>query len=167
MTTPVLSAEMIAMVHGGVSTIVSSCDAALKPSIMRAMASTITADGRQVTVYLARKQSRQLLQDIAASGRLAVVFSQPSSNRTLQLKTRQARSRNATAADQAIVQRYLAAMEWELTQIDIAPAFTRVMLAHDMDDLVAVEFEFQAAFDQTPGPNAGAPIGAVRTGGAP
>ena len=65
----------------------------------------------------------------------------------------------------AIVQRYLAAMEWELTQVHIPPMLTRVMLAHDLDDLVAVEFEFQEAFDQTPGPNAGAPIGAVRKGG--
>jgi hypothetical protein len=161
-----LSAEMVAMVQGGVSTIASSCDAALRPSMMRAMASTITPDGRLVTVYLARKQSRQLLQDIAASGRLAVVFSQPSTNRTLQLKTRQARSRTTTAADEAIVKRYLAAMEWELTQVHIPPVLTRVMLAHDMDDLVAVEFAFQDAFDQTPGPNAGAPIGAARTGGA-
>ncbi|QTN26994.1 hypothetical protein HZ993_17010 [Rhodoferax sp. AJA081-3] len=169
MTTPLLSAEMIAMVQSGVSTIVSSCDAALRPSIMRAMASTITADGRLVTVYLARKQSRQLLQDIAASGRLAVVFSQPSSNRTLQLKTRQVHSRTTTAADHAIVKRYLAAMEWELTQVHIPPVLTRVMLAHDLDDLVAVEFAFQEAFDQTPGPNAGAPIvtvGTAGTGGA-
>ena len=166
MATPLLSAEMIAMVQCGVSTIVSSCDAALRPSIMRAMASTITSDARQVTVYLARKQSRQLLQDIATSGRLAVVFSQPSSNRTLQLKTRQANSRNATAADQAIVKRYLAAMEWELSQVHIPPVLTRVMLAHDLEDLVAVEFDYQEAFDQTPGPNAGNPIGAVRTGGS-
>lgn len=164
---------MVAMVQGGVSTIVSSCDAALRPSMMRAMASTITPDGRLVTVYLARRQSRQLLQDIAASGTLAVVFSQPSSNRTLQLKTRQARSRTLNdTADPAIVQRYLAAMEWELTQVHIPPVLTRVMLAHDLSDLVAVEFEFQAAFDQTPGPNAGAPIvcrhapGAVAGGAA-
>lgn len=163
---PVLSAEMVAMVQGGVSTIVSSCDAALRPSIMRAMGSTISDDGRTVTVYLARKQSRQLLQDIAASGCLSVVFSQPSNYRTLQLKTRQARSRATHAADHALLQRYLVAMEWELTQVYIPPVLTRVMLAHDTDDLVAVEFEFQEAFDQTPGPNAGAPLGSVRAGGA-
>ena len=162
---PVLSAAMIAMVRGGVSTIVSSCDAALRPSIMRAMASTISADGQTVTVYLSRKQSRQLLQDIAASGRMAVVFSQPSTDRTLQLKTRQVNSRKATDADQPILKRYLAAMEWELTQVHIPPVFTRVMLDYDLEDLVVLEFEFQDAFDQTPGPNAGAPLGSPQHGG--
>lgn len=164
---PLLSAELIAMVRGGVSTIVSSCDAALRPSIMRAVGSTITDDGRGVTVYLARRQSRQLLQDIAASGRVAVVFSHPSTNRALQLKSDQASSRNAGAADQPILARYLAAMEAEIAQVGFAPELTRAMLAHDLDDLVAIEFEPTEAFDQTPGPRAGASLGAAGTEDGP
>lgn len=95
------------MVDGGVSTIVSSCDAALRPSIMRAVGSAITPDGRSISVYLSRRQTRQLLQDVAASGRIAVVFSQPFSHRTLQVKTTSARTRGALPADQPVLQRYL------------------------------------------------------------
>jgi hypothetical protein len=161
-----LTAEMIAMVQGGVSTIVSACDAALRPSIMRAVGSTIADDGRWVTVYLARRQSRQLLQDIAASGRVAVVFTHPASNRALQLKCAVARSRNPDTADRAILARYLLAMEKEIAEVGFPPLLTRTMLAHEFDDIVAVEFEPLEAFDQTPGPKAGAPVGPERAEGA-
>jgi len=41
-TTPsLLAPDWIAMVAGGVSTIVSACDASLRPSLMRAVGSTI------------------------------------------------------------------------------------------------------------------------------
>ena len=159
-----LSADMIAMVQSGVSTIVSACDAALRPSIMRAVGGTISDDGRWVTVYLARNQSRQLLQDIAASGRVAVVFAEPTTNRAVQLKTQQARSRNATPADQPLLARYLAAMEKQIAMVGFQPPLTQAMLAHEMGEVVAIEFEPQEAFDQTPGPTAGALMGSARTG---
>ena len=86
-TSPVglLSGEHIAMIRRGVSAIVGACDARLQPSIMRSVGSTVTPDGTTVTVYLMRQQSRQLLQDIASTGRLAVVFSEPSTHRTVQV----------------------------------------------------------------------------------
>ena len=37
-------------------------------------------------------------------------------------------------------------------------AFVRAMLAHRPRDVVAVRFEPQEAFDQTPGPHAGSPV---------
>ena len=153
-----LSPELIAMVDHGVSAIVSSCDAALRPSIMRAVGSAITPDGRSITVYLSRPQCRQLLQDVATTGRIAVVFSEPHSHRAVQVKASSARTRAAQAADQAILQRYLAAMELEIGRIGIDPSFTRSMLAHRLEDLVAISFEPSQAFDQTPGPRAGASL---------
>ena len=161
MRTPksLLTPEFLAMVKGGVSTIVSSCDAALRPSIMRAVASTISPDGCTVTVYVARSQSRQLLQDVAATGRIAVVFSQPMSHRTVQVKARSARTRNAQAPDQAVLQRYLLAMQEEVLQVGFAEVFTQSMLAYRLEDVVAISFEPGEAYDQTPGPRAGTALG--------
>lgn len=158
-----LPPNLIALVAGGISTIVSSCDAALRPSVMRAVGCDITPDGRTITVYLARRQSRQLLQDLAATGRIAVVFSHPSSYRTLQVKTIGVHTRPAQASDQPILARYLSAMEKEIAEVGVPPPLTRAMLAHQLDDVVAVSFEPSEAFDQTPGPRAGAPLGAVTT----
>ena len=93
--TVLLGPSHIAMVAKGVSAIVASRDAALRPSIMRAVGSHISGDGQEVTVYLRRSQSEQLLQDIAHTGEIAVVFSVPSTHQTLQLKARRATQREA------------------------------------------------------------------------
>ncbi|MFZ3082481.1 hypothetical protein [Rhodoferax ferrireducens] len=166
MTKPssLLSPDLIAMVDGGVSAIVSSCDAALRPSIMRAVGSAITPDGQSISVYLSRRQSRQLLQDVAANGHIAVVFSQPNSHRTLQVKAISARTRSALPADQPVLQRYLLAMQEEVSRVGFDPAFTQAMLAYQLDDLVVISFEPTQAFDQTPGPKAGAALPGLASG---
>jgi hypothetical protein len=167
-TSSLLAPDWIAMVVGGVSTIASACDAALRPSLMRAVGSTINADGSLVTVFLARRQSRQLLQNLATTGRIAVVFSQPSSHRTLQVKADRVHTRPMTEADRPLLDRYLVAMEKELKTVGVEPHFTRAMLAYTVDDVVAVQFAPAEAFDQTPGSRAGARIGAAQpTGSAP
>ena len=159
MNAPVLlSPEHIAMVDRGVSVIVASRDAALRPSIMRGVGSAISADGTQVTVFLRRSQSRQLMQDIEAGGGLAVVFSEPPTHRTLQLKARQASLRPASPTDQPQLERYLASMQCELAQVGYGPEFAAAMLSAPLEDVVAVQFTPESAFDQTPGPRAGIPL---------
>lgn len=157
-----LPPDLIALIAGGISTIVSSADAALRPSIMRAVGSSITPDGRTVSVFLARRQSRQLLQDLATSGRIAVVFSQPYSHRTLQIKGTQVRSRPMEDADQPLLANYLEGMKREVARVGFDPTFTQAMLHYEQADVVVVSFEPTEAFDQTPGSRAG-----VRIGGAP
>jgi hypothetical protein len=155
MTATGLSPDLVAMMERGVSVIVGSRDAALRPSIMRALGSSVEDGGRKVTVFVSRRQSRQLVQDIAATGHVAAVFSEPSTHRTVQLKARRAVLRSATAADEPLLARYLASMEHEIQQVGFAPHMTRAMLAHKLEDLVAITFEPEVAFDQTPGPKAG------------
>lgn len=155
---PLLSPELLAMMDGGVSVIVSSCDAELVPSVMRAVGSHVQDQGRRITVYLSRSQSTQLLRDVARSGRLAVVFSQPSSHKTVQLKAGNARVREARDDEAPLLQRYLRGMERELTLIGLGPVYARAMLVHRLDDVVAIEFQPELAFDQTPGPKAGRAI---------
>lgn len=154
-----LSGEHIAMIGKGVSAIAGTCDAYLQPAVMRAVAGTVTPDGRTVTLYLMRQQSRQLLQDIASTGRLAVVFSEPSSHRTVQVKGAGVRTRPLDESDVPVLQRYLESMQRELGLIGFAPAFARAMLAHRPRDVVAVSFEPEEAYDQTPGPRAGSALG--------
>ncbi|HSV53225.1 MAG TPA: hypothetical protein VLJ57_13995 [Burkholderiaceae bacterium] len=156
---PAISAEFIAMMDRGVSVIASSRDQANRPSIMRAVGSAVAPDASLVTVYVSRRQSRQFLQDVAATGRIAVVFSEPSTHRTVQVKGVQASIRSAEAADEPVLARYLASMEIEIQRVGFGPPVTRAMLAYKLEDLVAISFAPAQAFDQTPGPKAGAPMG--------
>jgi hypothetical protein len=156
-----LDPDRIALVAKGVSAIVASHDAAMRPSIMRAVGSHITADGQEVTVYLRRSQSQQLLHDIAQTGEIAVVFSVPSSHQTLQLKARRATQRPATADDLPVLQAYQRSMEEEVGRVGYGPCYVAAMLAAPLDDVVAVRFTPTSAFDQTPGPRAGAALPAM------
>ncbi len=154
-----LSPEHIALIAGGISAIVASRDAAHRPSLMRAVGTDISPDGRRITVYLNRPASMQLLADLQATGLIAVVFSEPSTHRTLQVKARQVTTRAAQPEDQALLQRYLRAMEAQLAQVGIRAEQAHAMLGHQLADVVAVSFAPEEAYDQTPGPRAGARLG--------
>ena len=156
-----LTAGQLAMIGKGVSAIVASRDADLQPSLMRAVGTAIDIDAGEVTVYVTRTGGRQLLLDIAATGRIAVVFSEPSTHLTLQLKAGAVRMRDAGAADVPVLQRYLASMERELGLIGYPAIYPRVMLGYRDGDVVALTFVPEQAFDQTPGPRAGAALPAT------
>jgi hypothetical protein len=158
---PLLSPEHVALIDKGVSAIVASRDAALRPSLMRAVGTRISVDGAHITVFVARSQSRQLLQDIAATGRIAVVFSQPLSHRTVQVKAAEAELRPAQDDDLPVLRRYLASMEDEIAAVGFGAPLVRAMLAFRLDDLVAISFTPAEAFDQTPGPKAGSALPAA------
>ena len=150
-----LPPEYIAMIDRGPSTIVSSRDAAGHPSITRALGCSIAPDGSSISVHVARRQSRQLLQDIAATGWVAVGFSEWFTNVTVQVKSHHARTRNADASDAPLLERYLASMEQVAQQLGYAPGMAGILLSHRPDDVVVVSFEPELAFEQTPGPKAG------------
>jgi hypothetical protein len=154
-----LPADFLAMMTRGVSVIVGSRDARMQPSLMRAVGSKVEPDGDEITVYLVRAQSRQLIQDIAATGHLAVVFCEPASHRTVQVKASRAQLRQATPEDAPVLARYLESMEHEIQCVGYPPEMTRAMLAHQLDDVVAVSLRPEQAFDQTPGPKAGCALG--------
>lgn len=158
---PLLCAEHIAMIDKGVSTIVASRNAAHRPSLMRAVGASVAPDGSRITVFLGLQQSRQLLQDLAATGRIAVVFSEPLSHRTVQVKARAVDLREAVDSDLPLLQRYLRSMEHEVGCVGIDVPFVRAMLGYRLDDVVAVSFRPDEAFDQTPGPKAGSPLPAA------
>ena len=160
---PLLSPEHIAMIDKGVSTIVASRNAAHRPSLMRAVGAAIAPDGSELTVYLVRSRSRQLLQDVAANGQVAVVFSEPLSHRTVQVKAREVELRSAVDADAPVLQRYLRSMEHEIGNVGLSASFVQAMLACRLDDVVAIRLRPSEAFDQTPGPKAGSALPAAGT----
>ena len=80
----------------------------------------------------------------------------------MQVKSSRAEIRSAVADDVPVLAAYLKSMEHEIQQVGIAPPLTRAMLAHRLEDVVAVRFTPEQAFDQTPGPRAGTAIGGPR-----
>ncbi len=82
-----LDSDNAAFIQSGVSISLAACGPDHLPSISRGLGCKVLADGRQVGVFFRRARSLDLLENIGSSGRLANVFSLPSSNRAVQLKS--------------------------------------------------------------------------------
>lgn len=142
-------------IQGGVATTVASCSAGGVPSLGRAVFCAVAPDRRTITVLVRRSQAGALLDDIARCGAVAAVFAQPSTHRTLQIKSGDGRAHAPGAVDAAALARYCEAFHRELAPLGYTLEWTRAMLGYEPDDLVAVSFTPQAIFSQTPGPKAG------------
>jgi hypothetical protein len=149
-----LDADHAAFIQGAVSVVVSSRNSQHVPDVVRGCGCRVTRDRRRVTVLVEAARAGSVLDDIAANGLIAVVFSQPSTHRTIQLKGSDARVARVTGADRVIAQRHLQAWVQDLQLIGYAADFARTVRG-EAPDLVAVTFTLASAFLQTPGPAAG------------
>ena len=89
---------------------------------------------------------------------IAVVFSQPTTHRTIQLKGTDAAVVPVLDDDPHVWAAYLERLTGELRHIGFSDGFARAMVKVPSADVVAVAFEPSAAFVQTPGPKAGTPL---------
>jgi hypothetical protein len=152
---PLLDPALRDFVGSGVSIGVATCDASLRPHTVRAVGARV--DGTRLVVFVPRAQAGAVLEDVAANGRIAVVFSQPSTHRTYQLKGRDAVATPERDAER--VRGYQDAFADELAGIGFAREYTAALLEGVDDELVGLAFTPEAAFVSTPGPQAGAAIG--------
>jgi hypothetical protein len=152
---PILDEENADFIQGGVSVVVASRDAALVPDVVRGCGCRVSRDRRRVTVLVEPARAGSLLTDISANGEIAVVFSQPSTHRTIQLKGTDAKLRRVTAADRALAALHLEAWVEDLSRIGYRSGLARAIRGVAEQGLVAIAFTPAAAFQQTPGPGAG------------
>lgn len=146
-------------IQTGVSISLAACGLDRLPTMSRGLGCKLLEGGRQVGVFIKRSQSQMLLENIAGSGRVANVFSLPSSNRTLQLKGVDARVLPFEAADLPLIEAHIADFLAEVLPLGMMEDVVRALFAYSPDDLVLVAYTPSAAFSQTPGPKAGEPIG--------
>lgn len=154
-----LDSDNAAFIQTGVSISLASCGPDHLPSMSRGLGCKLVDGGRQVSVFLRRSQSLELIENIRSSERVANVFSLPSSNRTLQLKGTDARIAPVTADDLAVIEDHIADFILEVIPLGMSEAMVRALLSYQPDDLVTITYSPSAAFSQTPGPKAGAPLG--------
>lgn len=147
--------EQAAFIEGRVSVAVASRSAGNVPSVARALGCRVAPDRASVTLCVVGSQAGSLLTDIRTCGAIAVMFSEPSSHRSLQLKGRGARVCPASEEDALMVARYRASMDSELALVGFNKVFSDAFFSFEAADLVTLSFSPYAAFDQTPGPRAG------------
>jgi hypothetical protein len=151
-----IDAQRIAFVTGGVSILAASRGSHNIPVIARAAGCRVCAGRERLALFLATSQAAALLEGVRTTGAIAAVFSQPSTHRTLQLKGGDGTVQPLQAGDAQAMARYAALFAAEFCVAGYPEALARALVWAPETDFVAVCFTPTAAFDQTPGPRAGA-----------
>lgn len=153
-----IDAQRTAFITGAVSIVAASRGPNNMPTVARAAGCRVSADGRRIALFFAASQAAALLDSIRATGAVSAVFSQPSTHRTIQLKGADGRVGALQEGDGELIARYADAFVRELCPLGYAEQLVRAVVWGPEEDFVTVSFSPSAAFDQTPGPRAGAPL---------
>lgn len=140
----------------GESITVGSRDVRCVPSLIKAAGCRVDPTARRVRVLVDRRQARQLLADVAATGAVALVVSRPSTHHTLQVKGSDAAVEPLRDGDAEVAVAHRLAFARELVPLGYRRDWTRAIHEFPVEELVAVAFTVDAAYAQTPGPGAGA-----------
>lgn len=154
----VLDDAVLALMGRRVSIIVASRDREHRPHLMRAIGWRLSADRRRISVLMTARTSVPVIDDVRDNGAIAVVFSEPTTHHSVQLKGRAAVVEPTIPGDDELLETYAERLTEELGQLGFAPAFVRALLDRSESEVVAVTFTPTHAFEQTPGPRAGRPL---------
>lgn len=154
-TTPVLDADGAALLQLGCSINAGAVGPDGMPTSVRCCGCRVASDRSCITVFMSRVQGAPLLQALAANGAIAVVFSQPTTHRTLQIKGRDAAVLPLEAGDARRIAEYRTALARELSAFGYDEILAYTILSHPASEVVAVRFTPTEVYQQTPGPKAG------------
>ncbi|RJG06120.1 hypothetical protein D3870_08985 [Noviherbaspirillum cavernae] len=157
----VIDAEHAAFMESGVSISVAACNPDRLPSQVRATGCRVAADRTRVTVFVSATQASALLADVRSNGVIAVVFSKPTTHRTVQIKGTDAQVTGLIDGDLQCVDRYRIDFATEVAPLGFGGPLIRTLLACPAADIVALRFTPSEAYSQTPGPRAGEPLKAA------
>ena len=147
-----LPADLAEFFESGVSILVATRDAELRPACVRGAGASVRAAEGVVTVYLPQATAARTLANVRDNGQIAVTFSRPLTHYSIQIKGVCALSRAGTEEDRALQQRYRAAYAEQLHAVGL-PRAAAARLAWWPS--VAVDIAVSDLFVQTPGPTAG------------
>jgi hypothetical protein len=152
-----LHAQLREFLRLGLSIHVGACDAAGLPTLSRALAVQLR-EGARLALLLPALPSQPLLAAVAQTAQVACVFCQPSSHTAIQIKGRDARLEAVIAADWPELAANHQDFAAEIRPFGFGPEFADAWFDGHGEDLQVVSFLPTGAWNQTPGPGAGAPM---------
>jgi|EndMetStandDraft_8_1072994.scaffolds.fasta_scaffold166881_2 hypothetical protein len=150
-----IDVELAAFLQEGIAIQLGTRNERLEPNGVRVVSVAVDPDGRHIVAYVPDAAVAQVLPDLQSNGQAALVFARPPDERACQLKGTFTNARPATAAERAGVE-----AQWDrwldrLASIGVARATLEPWITWPC---TAIRLRVTAIFDQTPGPNAGAPL---------
>jgi hypothetical protein len=150
-----LSDEVAGFLQSGISLLVATRDAAHRPECGRAVGLRVEADREHVTVFVSQATGQRLVRDLTDNGQIAVVASHVVTHRTLQLKGSTTSVRPATDVDRAFLDDYLERFSDLLELVGLPRSIVSRL---NNWPATAATLRVREAYEQTPGPGAGAPF---------
>jgi hypothetical protein len=147
-----LSEELAEFVEGGLSMLVGTRDAALRPKVERAVGAFVGPDRESLTVYLNKVLATTAIANLNENGCIALTVSRPYDHRSLQLKGKVIGLRDATEEDRVRQERWLTGFVEHLYIVGLPRSIIRTLKVFPS---VAVSMRIEDMFEQTPGPGAG------------
>lgn len=155
-----LNEDHAAFIQHEVSVNVAARDEGNVPVLARAWACRLSADRRQVTVFLDTITAAEILTNLRQNGSIAVAVNRPSTHQSLQVKGNDATVYALGKGDFSVAAAGRQSFFDHLHRLGWTSAFCEGLIpGRDEADLVAVTFTVTAAYDQTPGPRAGQQLG--------
>jgi hypothetical protein len=148
--------ELGAFLEEGLGIHIGTRNEGLQPGGTRAVAVKVEEDGLHIVVYVARAAAKRVLPDLESNGQAAVVFGRPVDDRSCQVKGIFVSARPARTAEREFVHAQWEAYRDKLERIGIPRAAAAAWITWPA---LAIRLKVTTLFEQTPGPNAGAPIG--------
>jgi Pyridoxamine 5'-phosphate oxidase len=152
----ILTDDVLAFLQRRVMVSVASRNANHVPSAVRCVGFRVHEASQRITVFVVARQAERVLADIRATGLVAVVFSEPHTHRTVQLKGARAIVGPLEEGDWPTIGAYSDLAVAELGPLGYAEVWIRKLFECTPAQALAVRFVPSSAFAQTPGPRAGA-----------
>jgi hypothetical protein len=147
-----LTDDLIDFLQSGVSILVATRDAQLRPQCLRAMGATVDRARGIATLLLPEAVAEKTLAKLRDNGFIAITFSRPVDHRSIQLKGKCSGMRPCTDEERAMQERYRAAFAEQLQVVGLPRAISMQVRCTPS---VAVDVTIAELFEQTPGPGAG------------
>ncbi len=153
---PVLPPEWRQQLSSLTSFRLGSCDRSGQPHVCRVLAAGVLPDGRMLAV-LAERAAPHVVAALRETGQAALLMTSPRTNRTLHVKGCDARVEPALPEHATLLALHQRLLAEEIAEVDgfAGAPFIDNWYRVDVDELVAVRFSVNGAWDQTPGPRAG------------
>ena len=156
--TPPTSIDTGELLQRSLSVIVGTRDADNRPHLVRALGYRVHPSGvptRGLTVFLDMVGAAQVIANARENGHVAVVFSQPTTHRSVQFKSASARIEPQQPGDHEQVRGYIERMLNEICSMGYPRELIAAMFNHNPDKLINLVFVSEQVFEQTPGMQAG------------
>ncbi len=152
-----LHAQLRDFLRQGLSIHVGACDANGLPTLSRALA-VQQRQGARLALLLPALPGQPLIVAVAQTAQVACVFCQPSTHVAVQIKGRDARVESAQTADWPELAANHKDFTSEIGLFGFGPEFADAWFDGHGEDLQVISFLPTGAWNQTPGPGAGAPM---------